>query len=284
MKSDCNIYGLTQNTNYEMLAYDSIGNYLVRTDIGNFKWIPTTYFENGRINRKHLEDSNYFIREELTEYRYFYLPEKWTKANRTNSISNKWSIELKTLTDKIGFAQSLQLHKDELGPYLELLIRNDSLRFDLLSERINQLGRIQYFLSDGYNISLMHLDKIQGRKLTTKELVAIKYRQKLDYKLENFNIEDIRSDQITQTIKDSFRWNYDHLEGFNNCKQLFETEFHKNIYLQIIEDIQEDLITYSKINKCEMHLYKQFDTWGNRFLIFRTKEFNTILELINGIH
>lgn len=284
MKSDHTILGLTQNVNYDVLAFDSDKNYLVKTDIGNYKWIPTIYFEQGHINRKVLENTDNFTKENVNEYKYFYLPLKWTFKNRTNSITPKWSIELKTLTDKIGFAHSLMINNQDIGPELNSLMKDDEMRYNLLKERINQIGTIQYFLSDGYNPAWMNLDKIFGENLSDKDIVAIKYSEKLEYNFQELNIEYIRADQISEKIKEAFKWNLEHLICFNNCKYLFATDFHFDIYKEILREIEQDLITYAFINNCTVSLYKQFGTWGHRFLLLKTDKFKTVLELSNEIH
>ena len=284
MKSIENIHGLKKGINYPILAFDSQIGYLVKTENGNFKWLPNNCFEYDEMEWYNFKDSKTTVLEKINDFRYLYLPTKWTQVNRTNSITDDWSIQLRSLTDKIGLAISLKEQNEEIGPELSELYNNDTLRFAILKERINQLGNIQYFLSDGYNVASMRIEKLIGGNLNDKQIVSLKYRMKLNHEIDGSKIKQLQSNEIATEIKKSITWNLTHLESFNNSNQLFKKDFHRNIYLEILNGITKDLVTYSRINNSSVSIFKQFETEGDRFIIFKAEKFNTIFELNNGVH
>lgn len=284
MKSKENIHGLKKGINYPILAFDSQIGYLVRTENGNFKWLPNNCFEYDEKEWYNFKDSKTTVLETINDFRYLYLPLKWTKENRSNSITDDWSIQLRSLTDKIGLAISLKEHNEEIGPELSELFNNDTIRFTILKERINQLGNIQYFLSDGYNVASMSIEKLFGENLNDQQIVSLRYRMKLNHEIDDRKIKQLNPNEIPEAIKESMTWNLNHLESFNNSNQLFKEDFHRNIYLEILNGITKDLVTYFRINDSSASIFRQFETEGDRFIIFKTEEFNTIFGLHNGIY
>jgi len=284
MKSIDNIHGLKKGIDYPILAFDSQIGYLVKTEIGNFKWLPNNCFEYDKNEWNNFRESKTTVLETINDFRYQYLPIKWKQKNRCNPITDDWSIQLRSISDKIGLCISLKEQNEEIGPELSELYNNDSLRFTMLKERINQLGNIQYFLSDGYNVASMSIEKLIGESLSDKQIVSLIYRMKLNHEIDQTKIQQLQPDEIAEAIKESIIWNLTHLESCNNSNQLFKEDFHRNIYLEILKGITKDLVTYSRINNSTVSIFKQFKTHGDRFIIFKTEKFNTIFELSNGIH
>ena len=274
-------YKFLQQKEYEVIAVNSsaIEFYLVQNDNQIFEWYESHYFD-----RRTIVEQEILIKEELSEYQYYLVPEYLNKSNRQFDESITWGLQGLEFYNQVLFLNKMAANGFELSNIDKMLSHNQDFQYSIVKEQVNSLSKTLTLLSDGYFPSLISIQKIDAKNQINDEPTTFKRSfEKPDVHL-HYTIEE--SKNLNNDLNELFHWSYEWVKGFNISQKIFDDSYWNNQLLAMIQESIKNIYVYCKLNKLQNTLYhfKQGDGSEVKFFKMESNETKTILRIQNVVH
>lgn len=270
-----------QQKEYEVIAVNSSATefYLVQNDNQRFEWYESRFFDKRTILEQEI-----LIKEELSEYHYYLVPEYLNESSRQFGESITWGLQRLEFYNKVLFLNKMEANGFELSSIDKMLAHNQDFQYSIVKEQVNSLSQTLILLSDGYFPSLISIQQIDAENHVNDEPNTFKRSfEKPDIHL-HYTIEE--SKNLNNELNELFNWSYKWVKGFNICQKIFDDSYWNNKLLAMIHESIKNIYVYCKLNKLQITLYhfKQGDGSEVKFLKMESNETKTILRIQNVVH
>lgn len=160
---------------------------------------------------------------------------------------------------------------------------NSTTEMEIVKNSINMLDLFYQVLTDGYNPTSITI-RIETDSRIEENTIKAGY-EKGWYK-EGVFMNPKTISNFEQRLEQNFQWSLEHLEVFSKCPELLKTDFNKENFRKIINQVQKLLLDFTKgwTKESKEYLVDTSDGSYQRLLLVHDENKSAIIEFGNYIH